>query len=280
MAVEQPERDPREIENVLMPIQEAFRESTEAGIAATRKQLRELTREEDGGDTDPELAAIVAEKLDLTPLDIPQELQNEWEKTLGEAFMYGGKEGNTFLKKAGEKYSQVASRARERLPEDIEEIPDDEKPSELSEFFHANDRQFDIAILRGDFEAAVSAAQLAIEARGKFASQEAGPVACATYGEGAALFMQGKVNEALECIEQARNLLKETNGEDVLTGSISNLETAALALDELDPAVRDERLAAMKAHLKQNGGRDGGVKRIDFKQLFDDAEREAENLEV
>lgn len=148
-----------------------------------------------------------------------------------------------------------------------------------SEFFHANDRQFDIAILRGDFEAAVSAAQLAIEARGKFASQEAG-VACATYGEGAALFMQGKVNEALECIEQARNLLKETNGEDVLTGSISNLETAALALDELDPAVRDERLAAMKAHLKQNGGRDGGVKRIDFKQLFDDAEREAENLEV
>lgn len=280
MAVEQPERDPREVENVLMPIQEAFRESTEAGIAAARKQLRELTREEDGGDTDPELAAIVAEKLDLTPLDIPTELQNEWEKTLGEAFMYGGKEGNSFLKKAGEKYVQVATRARERLPEDIETIPDDEKPSELSEFFHARDRQGDVTFLSGDFEAAVSAYQLAVESRGKFASQEPGPVACATYGEGAALFMQGKVNEALECIEQARNLLKEKKDETTLIGNIDNLETAAMALDELDPSVRDERLAAMKALLKQNGGKDGGVKRIDFNKLFADAEREAENLEV
>ncbi len=277
MAIEQPERDPREIENVLMPIQEAFQESVEAGIAAAKKQLRELTR---GEDTDSELAAVVAEKLDLAPYDIPEEQQGAWETTLGEAFMYGGKEGNAFLSKAAEKYGQVAARAREILPEDIESIPDDEKPDELSEFFHARDRQGDVTFLTGDFEAAVSAYQLAVESRGKFASQESGPVACAIYGEGAALFMQGKVNETLECIEQARNLLKEKRDEDVLIGNINNLETAAMALDELDPEVQDERRAAMTELLKQHGGKDGGVKRIDFNKLFIEAEREAEESEV
>jgi len=276
MAIDREERDPREIENVLMPIQEAFRESTETGVAVAKKQLRELTR---GKDTDPELAAFVAGKLNLASYDIPQELQGEWETTLGEAFMYGGKEGNDFLDNAADKYSELATHARERLPEDIDTIPDDEKPRELSDFFHARDRQGDVTFLSGDFEAAVSAYQLAVESRGKFASQEPGPVACAIYGEGAALFMQGKVNEALECIEQARNLLKEKKDEDVLTGNINNLETAAMALDELDPAVREERLASMKAILKQNGGSGGGVKRIDFNKLFTEAE-EAENIEV
>lgn len=276
MAVEQPERDSKEIENALMPIQEAFQESVEAGVAAAKEHLHELSR---GKDPDPELAAFMAEQLDRTPYDIPPGLQNEWEKALGQSFLYGGKEGNSFLSKAAEKYSQIATRARERLPEDIETIPDDEKPEELSQFFHARDRQADVTFLTGDFEAAVSAYQLAVESRGKFASQEPGPVACATYAEGAALFMQGKVNEALECIEQARNLLKEKRDEETLSGNIDNLETAALALDELDPTVRDVRLASIKTLLKQNGGKDGGVKRIDFNKLFSEAE-EAENLEV
>ena len=276
MAVEKENRDPREVQSALMPIQEAFRKSPEAGVAAATQRLYELRR---GNDPDPELAASMAEQLDLAAHDIPPELQGEWDKSLGETFLYGGKEGNSFLDSAAEKYSQLATRTRERLPEDIDAIPDDEKSEDLSNYFYANDRQFDIAILRGDFEAAVSASQLAIEARGKFASQEVGPVACATYAEGAALFMQGKVNEALECIEQARNLLKEKKDEETLVGNINNLETAAMALDELDPTVREERLTAMKALLKQNGGNGGGVKRIDFNKLFTDAERDAENLE-
>jgi hypothetical protein len=278
MAVEQLERDPREIENVLMPIQEAFRESVEAGVAAAKAQLRELTR---GEDTDPELAAVIAEKLDITQYDIPEELQNEWETTLGEAFMYGGREGSDFLSKAADKYSRVAARAREHLPEDIEALPDDEKPRELSDFFHALDRQADVTFLSGEFEDAVSTFQLAVESRGKFASQEPGPVACAIYGEAASLFMQGKVNEALGRIEEARNPLKAAKGEQLLTDNINFLETAALALDNLeDTSEREARLSAMKTLLKQTGGSGGGVKRINFNKLFDDAEREAANLEV
>lgn len=277
MATEREGRDPREVQSALMSIQEAFKQSPEAGVATATQRLYELRR---GTDPDPELAAFMAEQLDLAAYGVPKNLQGAWDKVLGETYLYGGKEGNDFLDKAAEKYSQLATRSRGQLPEDLESIPDGEKPDGLSDFFHARDRQGDATFLSGDFEAAVSAYQLAVESRGKFASQEPGPVACAIYGEGAALFMQGKVNEALECIEQARNLLKEKRDEETLSGNIGNLETAAMALDELDPTVRDERLAAMKALLKQNGGKDGGVKRIDFQQLFDDAEREAENLDI
>ncbi len=269
MAVEQPERDPREIENVLMPIKEAFEQSIEAGVAAAKNELRKLTR---GEDTDPELAAVVAEKLDLTPYDIPDELQNQWETTLGEALMYGGKVENGYLDKAQEHYRTVVKRTQHAVEGD----PD------LSHRLHSLDRMGDTSFLSGDY----------VNARLNFLAvntlrddlglleRENGPAACALYGESASLLMQGQVGEALECIEQARKLLKDKKDEDELTRNINNLETAAMALDELDLSLRNERLAAMKDLLQQNGGKDGGVKHIDFNNLYTEAERAAENLEI
>ncbi|MFA6588462.1 MAG: hypothetical protein WCT08_05335 [Patescibacteria group bacterium] len=253
----------------LMEVESAFEASSETGVNKFIDIINELTH---GENSDPELAAQIAEKIADKEYAVPEELQNQFKAKIGEGLLYGGNIDNERFERSAEFYDSVRKRTAEKLPQNINDIPEDERPVELGENFHSIDRLADLAFLSGNFEDAKNAYQHAFEARGKFKEIEKGPSACAKYGEAASAFMQGEIQTCLELIADAKNLLSGLeDNESILYPNIEKLEAAAMAFDGLDETEKPTRLEAIKESLGRNGGKQGGVKRINFEELYDEA---------
>ena len=255
----------------LMEIEKAFETAPEQGVDKLSEVINELTHSEN---SDPELAAQIAETIAGKEYEVPPELQNRFETKIGEALLYGGNIENERFEKSTEYYDGVRQRAAKKIPENINDIPENERPPELSEHFHATDRLADLAFLSGSYEDAASAYHATVESRGKFKEQEQeiGPVACAKYGEAASAFMQGDTQTCLDLIAEAKGMLAEIeDSEPTLYPNIEKLEVAAEAFDELAETEKTNRLEAIKETLKNLGGKQGGVKRVNFQELFDEA---------
>ena len=177
----------------LMEVESAFEASPETGADKFIEIINELTH---GENSDPELAAQIAEKIADKDYQVPPELLNRFETKLGEGLLYGGNSENERFERSAEFYDSVRKRTAEKLPKNVNEIPEDERPAELAENFHSIDRLADLSFLSGNYQDAESAYKHAFEVRGKFQKIDKGPSACAKYGQAASAFMQGETKPA------------------------------------------------------------------------------------
>ncbi|RJO58863.1 hypothetical protein C4546_04645 [Candidatus Parcubacteria bacterium] len=258
------------LESSFMEIQSAFEASPESGVDKFTEVVNSLTK---GEQADPDLAGQLAERLIEQIPEMPPELQNQLEIKLGEALLYGGHAGNDRLETSLTYYQQAKKRAGEKLPENLEEVPEAKLTREVSEFLHSTDRMADLAFLAGDYASAEKAFADAFEKRGEISNKERGPAACAKYGQAASALMIGNIRECLSDLAEAKKILEDLEDQEpVLFPKIEKLEAVAEAADELEPDAFTRRLGAMKELLTKQGGSKGGVKRIDFQEVFDEAE--------
>jgi hypothetical protein len=228
--------------------------------------VRELTRE---GKTEEairlvEMLAGVREKL-------PADLQPHFDNAVGEANLYASD-----FDKAETSFSDVASNKLPELPPDEKQISPEQMDA-YSRTIHAQGRLGDTAFLRGEFALAGERFGAQVETQEKYSLEPAGPRACAQYGQAASAFMAGELETCKELLATAKTTLEDaTSNESALLINIENLEAATETMSEFSEVNREARLEAMKATLMQRGGGQGGVKRINFRELYDEATAELE----
>jgi hypothetical protein len=235
-------------------------------VQSLTETVRELTRE---GKTEEaiqlvEMLADVREKL-------PADQQQHFDNAVGEAYLYVSD-----FDQAETAFGNVAGSNLPELPGDETEISPEQKDT-YSRTIHAQSRFGDTAFLRGDYTTAAERFAALVATQEKFPLEPAGPRACAQYGQAAAAFMAGELETCKEFLATAKSTLEDAIGdESTLQSSIENLEAATEVLGEFSETNREARVEAMQAVLMQRGGSQGGVKRINFQELYDIATAEIE----
>lgn len=235
-------------------------------IQNIKQAVREMTR-----DGKTEGAVQLVESLAGVREKLPADLQQHFDNAVGEAYLYASD-----FDQAETAFGNVAGSNLPELPGDETEISPEQKDT-YSRTIHAQGRLGDTAFLRGEYALADERYGAQVAMQEKYSLEPAGPRACAIYGQASCAFMEGNLQTCLELLANAKNTLEEAVGdESALLNSIENLEAATEAMDEVPEADREARTEAMKAILMQRGGGQGGVKRINFRELFDGATAEVE----
>lgn len=228
-------------------------------------------------------ALELAQKIEIYRAQIAEaqpELLNAFDTKLAEAYLYAGDSENDNLTGAEERYQRVLETKLTDVPEEGELTAVERQ--KYSEVFHALDRLSDVAFVGGRYQEAGDRYSDAIERRAEFADDpsEQGSLACATYGKAASAFMSGDIENAERLTQEALDGLEgiEVN-EELLHSNVLSLQEAIHGYSQLDAEQRERVLEKLDESVRQAGGSGGGVKRINFFELFVEAEKEAEENE-
>ena len=247
----------------------------ETAVGDFTAAVNEWTRQ---GRTDT--AVELAEKVSVYRDKVPEELRGSFDIKLGQATFYAGNAENGLLQEAESYYQRVADTKLPELPEDVEKMSEEEKRP-FSENFHAHDMLANAAFAGGNFS---KAGLLFLEAnteRGNF--EEPGPRACALYGEAASAFAQGDTETCMAKIGEAQDQLVGIEADEtLLVPAIENLKYAAGRVEKLTDEERSNIMPRIVEKIIERGGANGGVKRTNFREVFDIAMlevQEGDNLE-
>lgn len=209
------------------------------------------------------------------------EFLNAFDAGVADAHFYSGDSDNDNLEKAEEHYQRIRATKLAELHGDEYALTETER-TQYSEVFNAADRLGDIAFVAGRYTEAGDKYAEAIELRVTFLDDpnEQGPLACATYGCAASAFMEGNVEDALRLSKESLEQLEDIeDGEVMLRDKILALQEAANRFSKLDDSQRERILEKLDEAIRQAGGSAGGVKHIDFSELFTEAEKEINDNE-
>ncbi len=248
-------------------IERLMNEKMEAeAVDGLKGMVHELTR---SGNT--EEAVQLVEMVEPRMKKLSPELQAHFNNIAGEAHFYASDFEN-----AETAFGATAKADLQKFPESEKKITPELKDA-WSRTIHAQGRLGDVTFLSGRYAAAAD------RFKEQIATQELSPIepvgtrACALYGLAASEYMKGEIAHCLESLAAAKTLLEGAPGdESVLMGNIENLEDAAEAMDEVDEEKQEALRGAIHEMLQRRGGSGGGVKRIDFRELFDAAVVEQE----
>jgi enamine deaminase RidA (YjgF/YER057c/UK114 family) len=219
----------------------------------------------------PEDAAKLVEELQDLREILPPDLQQHFDNAAGEAYLY-----TSDFEQAEIAFSAVAKNKLPELPDDEKQISPEQKDA-YSRTIHAQGRLADTAFLSGEYSITAEHYATQVLMQEKYSLEPAGSRACAQYGQAACALMEGDLQNCLELLAMAKSSMEEAvSDESVLLASIENLEATAEGMDEAPEDDREARIKAMKAVLMQRGGGKGGVKRINFRELYDEANAELE----
>ena len=244
-----------------------------AGVQLYTEAISEWARQ---GQT--EFAVQLAEHMAVYREKLPEDLVNRFDVKTGEALLFAGTSDNEYLKEAEAAYERVTDGDLPEIPTDLSTLTEEERRI-FSEHFHALHRLGDVAFADGRFADAGECYAEANSARGPedgpFA--EPGPRACTTYGEAAAAFAQGELDDCSSKIAAALENLEDAEGdESILETSIGKLKAAVEKLQGVDDEERKFIVEKIQENIIKNGGAFGGVKRTDFIEITDLAVQEVQ----
>lgn len=206
---------------------------------------------------------------------------NAFDAGMADSRFYSGDSDNDNLENAEELYQRIKATKLAELHGDEYALTEAER-TQYSEVFNAADRLADIAFVDGRYLEAGDRYAEAIELRAQFLDDpnEQGPLACATYGNAASAFMTGDIENAQRLCKEAMEQLEGIEDkETILRDNIQFLQEAASGYAALDGSQRERVLEKLDEAIRQSGGSGGGVKRINFSELFLEAEKEARENE-